>query len=201
MKGGAYEKGCAPFDETCKTSSDPARHRIHFSSATCEWPTPQAFFDELDDEFRFTLDPCSTDENAKCARHFTVKENGLVQSWQNETVYMNPPYGREIGAWMEKALHESTKGATVVCLVPARTDTRWWHDFAMQGEIRFVRGRIKFEGASSSAPFPSAVVIFRSSLFGNLADTKRACSPTDDLRNCNDEGGTIPEPYRLMKKS
>ncbi len=163
MKGGARERGCALVAEASQRPSDSTRHSVHFSSKTCEWPTPQGFFDALDDEFGFTLDPCSSDENRKCEKHFTIKENGLAQSWRDETVFMNPPYGKEIGKWMAKAYGESKNGATIVCLVPARTDTSWWHDHAMQGEIRFVRGRLKFEGATSSAPFPSAVVIFRPS--------------------------------------
>ncbi|MBA3352548.1 MAG: adenine methyltransferase [Blastocatellia bacterium] len=132
-----------------------------FSSATCEWPTPQWLFDDLDDEFGFTLDPCSTDLNAKCVKHFTLQEDGLAQTWKDEVVFMNPPYGRGVGIWMEKAYREACEGATVVCLVPARTDTAWWHDWAMRGEIRLFRGRIKFEGAINVAPFPSALVIFR----------------------------------------
>lgn len=135
---------------------------IHFMSRTCEWATPPNFFQALDKEFSFTLDPCCTAENAKCKKHYTRAEDGLVQSWQGETVFMNPPYGREIGIWMRKAAEESTKGSTVVCLVPARTDTEWWHNYAMKAaEIRFVKGRIKFNGHKNSAPFPSAVVIFK----------------------------------------
>jgi phage N-6-adenine-methyltransferase len=135
---------------------------IHFSSATNEWATPQAFFDELNAEFRFTLDPCCTHENAKCARHFTAAEDGLKESWAYERVFMNPPYGREIGKWMKKAYESSNLlGSLVVCLVPARTDTHWWHDFAAKGEVRFIRGRLKFGDGKNSAPFPSAVVIFR----------------------------------------
>lgn len=134
---------------------------VHFSSATDLWATPQAFFDELDAEFNFTLDPCATDENAKCERYFTKEDDGLTQSWAGETVFMNPPYGREISHWMRKAYEESRKGATVVCLVPARTDTRWFHDFVYgKAEIRFVRGRLKFGDAKHNAPFPSMVVVY-----------------------------------------
>jgi site-specific DNA-methyltransferase (adenine-specific) len=131
------------------------------SSATAEWSTPQDLFDRLDEEFAFTLDPCCTHENAKCEKHYTAAEDGLAQSWTGERVFMNPPYGRVIGRWMEKAWLSAQLGALVVCLVPARTDTAWWHDFAMKGEIRFLRGRLKFGGGRGSAPFPSAVVIFR----------------------------------------
>ncbi|BEV15112.1 DNA N-6-adenine-methyltransferase [Herbaspirillum sp. DW155] len=134
----------------------------HFSSATPEWYTPQEVFDSLNSEFSFTLDPCSTHENAKCARHFTKDDDGLAQSWHGERVFMNPPYGREIADWMRKAYEASCHyGALAVCLVPARTDTSWWHEYAMKGEVRFLRGRLKFGGAKTNAPFPSAVVVFR----------------------------------------
>lgn len=131
------------------------------SSATDLWATPQDFFDKLDDEFGFTLDVCASPENAKCDRYFTKADDGLTQEWTG-VCWMNPPYGREIGHWMRKALESSATGATVVCLVPARTDTAWWHDCAMRGEVRFIRGRLKFGGHTNSAPFPCAVVIFRS---------------------------------------
>lgn len=134
---------------------------VHFSSASDLWSTPQAFFDAYNDEFGFTLDPCCTHENAKCDRYYTAHKDGLSQDWSGEIVWMNPPYGRTIEKWMRKALESSQNGATVVCLVPARTDTRWWHENAMRGEIRFLRGRLKFGGNKNPAPFPSAVVIFR----------------------------------------
>lgn len=133
-----------------------------FSSATAKWETPRGFFEKLDAEFGFTLDVCARLENAKCARHFTPEEDGLRQSWAPEICYMNPPYGREIGKWVRKAFLEAQKGAVVVCLLPARTDTAWWHDYVMRAaEIRFVRGRLKFGGAANGAPFPSCVVVFR----------------------------------------
>jgi site-specific DNA-methyltransferase (adenine-specific) len=138
-----------------------AINRGLFSSKTDQWPTPQYIFDDLNEEFRFNLDPCSTHENAKCERHFTEEDNGLAKSWANKRVFMNPPYGREIGKWMEKAYKESFNNSVVVCLVPARTDTRWWHDYAMKGEIRFIKGRLKFGNSKNSAPFPSAIVIFK----------------------------------------
>lgn len=134
---------------------------VHFSSATDDWPTPQDFFDKLDAEFGFTLDPCSDEKNHKCPKFFTAADNGLTQDWSRDCVFMNPPYGRTIGLWMRKAYESSLQGATVVCLVPARTDTAWWHDCAMKGEIRFIRGRLKFGGHKNSAPFPNAVVVFR----------------------------------------
>ena len=123
-------------------------------------------FEELDREFGFTLDPCSTHKNAKCAKHFTRAENGLLQDWSRDVVFMNPPYGREIGLWMRKAHESARAGATVVCLVPSRTDTRWWHSHAIHGKVRFLQGRLKFGTATTSAPFPSAVVIFDGSKSG-----------------------------------
>jgi site-specific DNA-methyltransferase (adenine-specific) len=134
---------------------------VHFTSKTYEWSTPQWLFDALNAEFNFTLDPCATEQNAKCANHFTLIQDGLKQNWMDDSVFMNPPYGRQIGKWMRKAYEAAQSGATVVCLTPARTDTRWWHDYAMKGEIRFLRGRIRFGGARGSAPFPSAVIVFR----------------------------------------
>ncbi len=137
------------------------RLSVHFQSRTCEWATPQWLFEGLNREFGFTLDPCATSQNAKCARFFTAAQDGLAQDWGEEVVFMNPPYGRVIGKWMRKAYESGRAGATVVCLVPARTDTEWWHRYAMSGEIRFLKGRVKFGGAANGAPFPSAVVVFR----------------------------------------
>ena len=127
---------------------------------TNEWPTPQWLFDLLDLEFGFTLDPCCTDESAKCGRYFTARDNGLIQDWANDSVFMNPPYS-DVAEWMGKAYGAAQEGATVVCLVPSRTDTRWWHKYAMKGEIRFIRGRLRFGDATENAPFPSCVVVFR----------------------------------------
>lgn len=132
-----------------------------YSSASDEWETPEWLFRASNAEFGFTLDPCSTHANAKCKKHFTRAENGLAQDWSDEIVWMNPPYGREIYKWMEKAYRESLRGSTVVALVPSRTCTKWWHFWAMRGEIRLLRGRVKFVGGKHSAPFPSALVIFR----------------------------------------
>jgi len=136
-----------------------------YSSATPEWPTPPPFFERLDKEFHFTLDPCATKENAKCGYYFTETQDGLMQDWSAHVVFMNPPYGRVISAWIEKAYSEAQKGATVVCLVPARTDTAWWHTYCMRSaEIRLVRGRLKFGDSKNSAPFPSAVIVFKPGL-------------------------------------
>lgn len=131
---------------------------VHFSSATDLHATPQDFFDKLNAEFEFALDVCATPENAKCKRFFTKEDDGLKQEWSG-VVWMNPPYGREIGFWMRKAHESAANGAVVVCLVPARTDTKWWHDYAIIHEVRFVRGRLKFGDAKNSAPFPSAIVV------------------------------------------
>lgn len=139
---------------------------VHFSSKTDMWATPQDLFDKLHAKYGFTLDVCALPENAKCARYFTPDDDGLKQNWSDHVCWMNPPYGREIGLWMKKAYESSLPdwqhlGATVVCLVPARTDTAWWHDYAIKGEVTFLRGRLKFGGHSNSAPFPSAIVVFR----------------------------------------
>lgn len=129
------------------------------SSNTCEWETPQLFFDALNAEHHFDVDVCATANNAKCERYYTKEQDGLSQQWKG-VCWMNPPYGREIRKWMRKAYESSLYGATVVCLVPARTDTAWWHDYAMKGEVEFVRGRLKFGGSKANAPFPSAIVTF-----------------------------------------
>lgn len=126
------------------------------TSNTPEWATPQELFDELDKEFRFTLDPCATKENAKCNKFFTKEDDGLNQDWSGEIIFMNPPYGREIGKWVKKL---SEAGG--VALLPARTDTRWFHDYIYKkAEVRFIKGRLKFGGSVNSAPFPSMICVF-----------------------------------------
>ena len=119
-------------------------------------------FERLDYEFDFTLDPCATKTNAKCPRYFTKKEDGLSRSWEGETVFMNPPYGRAIFSWIQKAYYEARlKKCLVVALIPARTDTAWWHRYVMEAkEIRLIRGRVRFSNSETGAPFPSAVVVF-----------------------------------------
>jgi len=134
---------------------------VMWSSATGEWETPQDLFDELDEIFHFTLDPCATPENAKCELFYTKEDDGLRQNWGGHRVFMNPPYGREITRWVRKAYLESRKPNTVVvCLLPARTDTKWFHNYCTRGEVWFIKGRLKFGGARNSAPFPSMIVIF-----------------------------------------
>lgn len=136
---------------------------LMFASATDNWETPKALFDELDREFHFDLDPCADVQNHKCERYFTAEENGLAKNWGGCRVYCNPPYGRQIGRWVEKAYREGHKdGTLVVLLIPARTDTRWYHDYIQhRAEVRFIRGRVKFGNSTNGAPFPSMVVIFR----------------------------------------
>lgn len=145
--------------------------RVMFSSQSVEWGTPQALFDDLSREFGgFDLDPCATPENAKCERFYTLDTdwNALALPWEGK-VFMNPPYGHQAtGRWVRKAWEAAQAGATVVCLIPSRTDTRWWHDYCMKGEIRFIRGRLRFNGAAHGAPFPSAIVIFRPPVKHNM---------------------------------
>lgn len=132
-----------------------------FSSKSDLWETPQEFFDNLDNEFHFDLDACALKENAKCDRYFTPEVDGLKQEWTG-TVWCNPPYGRQIGKWVKKA---SESNATVVMLIPARTDTAWFHDYINgKAEIRFVRRRLRFGGSNTGAPFPSMVVVFRNGI-------------------------------------
>lgn len=136
---------------------------LMFSSEKDDWATPLEFYNELNNEFNFNLDPCATDENHKCNKYFTKEENGLIQSWEGYNVFCNPPYGRAIGDWVEKAYNEAQKNNTlVVMLLPARTDTRWFHRFIYKkAEIRFIEGRLKFGGCKNAAPFPSMVVVFK----------------------------------------
>lgn len=137
--------------------------KMMFSSATDMWANPQSFFDELNTEFHFTLDPCATKANAKCNKFYTIDEDGLQQDWKGEVVFCNPPYGKMISSWVRKCSQESKKpNTTVVALLPARTDTRYFHDYiyGKAKEIRFIKGRLKFGDSKNSAPFPSMVVVF-----------------------------------------
>lgn len=146
---------------------------LMFSSVSNEWQTPIELFKLLDKEFNFTLDPCSTNENHLCPKYYTKETDGLNKCWASERVFMNPPYSREIIKWMKKAYESSRQPNTsVVCLVPSRTDTRWFHDYAVKGDIRFLRGRLKFVNRTlpswredgnfkiTGAPFPSCIVVF-----------------------------------------
>lgn len=134
---------------------------LMFSSATDQWETPKAFFEELDAEFHFNLDPCADESNYKCPRYFDAEQDGLKKDWTGCRVFCNPPYGRTIGNWVKKCATEKTEIA--VMLIPARTDTKWFHDYIYgKAEIRFLRGRLKFGESKNNAPFPSMVVVFRS---------------------------------------
>ena len=134
---------------------------VHFSSKTDEWETPQELFDRLDCIHQFEVDVCATEMNTKCGFWFDKQNDALLKDWSGwSSLWMNPPYGRKIGSWIKKAYEESQKGCKVVCLIPARTDTKWWHEYVMKGKIEFLRGRLKFGKSKNSAPFPSAIVIF-----------------------------------------
>ncbi len=132
-----------------------------FSSKTDLWETPQKLFDELDSEFHFDMDVCANPENAKCEKFFSPEMDGLKQNW-NGMCWCNPPYGKEIGKWIQKAAESVHGGATTIMLIPARTDTKWFHEFIYgKAEVRFLRGRLKFGNAKNYAPFPSMIVIFK----------------------------------------
>lgn len=136
-----------------------------FSSKTDKWATPQDFFDKLNEEFHFTLDPCADESNHKCGKYYAEEQNGLIQDWGGEVVFCNPPYGnKETGEWTKKCYEESRKpNTTVVLLIPARTDRASFHEYIYgKAEIRFIRGRLKFGDGKNSAPFPSMVCVFRS---------------------------------------
>lgn len=134
-----------------------------FSNNSDEWSTPQDFFNQLDLEFHFNLDPCATKENHKCERYFSQEENGLSKNWGGCTVFVNPPYS-QLKHWVKKSWEETHKpNTTVVMLIPARTDTKYFHDYIYhRSEIRFIKGRLKFGNSKTGAPFPSMVVVFRS---------------------------------------
>ena len=154
---------------------DKKVQKVMFSSKTGNWATPQDFFNKLDWRFGpFDLDPCASPHNTKCANFFTEAENGLEKNGQGFTCFVNPPYGRGIDKWIEKGYNEAMKSETkVVMLIPARTDTKYWHKYVMKAdEVYFVKGRLKFGDSENSAPFPSAVVVFdgtnRQQIFGGM---------------------------------
>ena len=148
---------------------DKNTREVMFSSKSDEWGTPSDLFESLNRKFNFTLDPCATHENKKCNKYYTKEEDGLSKDWGGESVFINPPYtGGAIGKWVKKAYEETTKNSdtSVVCLIPSRTDTKYWHDYCMKSaHIYFIKGRLKFVGeANNSAPFPSVVVVFSENL-------------------------------------
>ena len=146
--------------DTYKTSNDDT------------WSTPKDFFDELDKEFNFGLDAAALSTSTLVPDNWygpdhpdADRRDAFTNCWSidagDKPIWLNPPYGRTIGDWMKRANDEARHGALVVCLVPARTDTNWWHNYCIQHEVRFIKGRLKFGGSKNSAPFPSAVVIIR----------------------------------------
>lgn len=147
-------------------------NKILFSSEKEDWETPKDFFDKLDNEFHFTLDPCANEFNHKCDKYFTIEDDGLKQNWGGQRVFCNPPYGRKIYDWIKKANEESQKENTiVVMLIPSRTDTRYFHEFLYNNpnaELRFVKGRLKFGGSENSAPFPSLVAVMGRTKEGDI---------------------------------
>ncbi len=147
------------------------------SSGSPEWETPPDLFARLDAEFGFTLDACASAENAKCPAYYTQEQDALCLPWTG-SVWMNPPYGRTLGRWLEKAYASSLTGATVVCLVPARTDAAWWHRWVMRAaEVRVLRLRLRFSGSPINAPFPSALVVFRPGATGTPILTAMGARP------------------------
>ena len=151
-----------PAQTSPAATTQPSSMDVHYSSKDHTWETPQSLFDLLDGEFGFTLDVCAAAGTAKCERYFSPADDGLIQDWSRDICWMNPPYGDQIEIWMRKANEQVELGATVVCLVPARVDTGWWWDSCICGEIRFLKGRVKFRTPGKedqSAPFPSAVVV------------------------------------------
>ena len=157
---------------------------VLYASKRMDWGTPGDFYAMLDAEFGFTLDPCATDENALCENYYTKQDDGLRQAWHG-VVYVNPPYGKEIGRWARKCYESAAAGATVVLLIPARTDTAYWHDWVMRAaELRFVRGRLTFAGAAGAAPFPSAVAVFRPGCDGppRIGTTGRRLEPAGPVQ-------------------
>lgn len=132
-----------------------------FSSNSDEWKTPQELYRKLNERFKFTLDPCSTEENHLCDKYYTKKENGLCKSWKGETAFVNPPYS-EIKQWVEKCyLEHETNGVTAVMLIPSRTDTKYFHEYIYhKAKIEFIKGRLHFSNSKNSAPFPSMIVIY-----------------------------------------
>lgn len=136
-------------------------NKVLFSSKSVEWETPQDLFDKLNSIYHFTLDPCATKNNKKCSKFYSRKDDGLSKNWNKEIVFMNPPYGKEISKWMKKAFESWKQGAKVCCLIPARTDTIWWHDYVEDKAIsvNFIKGRLNF-GGKYNAPFPSVLVFY-----------------------------------------
>ena len=164
------------------------RLNIHTSCKSSEWETPPDFFQKYNARFGFQIDVAATHDNALLPRCWTIEDDALTKDWAPMVCWMNPPYGRAIAQFMRKAWVESQRGATVICLVPARTDTAWWHDYAMKGDIEFIRGRLRFVNRTfpswradgnfkiSPACFPSAVVIFKPNAFEATGQQSKGCA-------------------------
>lgn len=136
-----------------------------FKSTNQEWETPDSIFQPLDGEFHFTLDVAANSTNTKCLTFISPQQDAIAIHWGNNICWLNPPY-KQVGKWVVKAYNESLVGSTVVCLLQARTNTNWWHDYCMKGEIRFIRGRPIFKGCKHGLPQPLAIVIFRPNIQG-----------------------------------
>lgn len=129
-------------------------NRILFSSVNPVYSTPDWLFEKLNEEFAFTLDVAANEENAKCAKFIEAEDDGLLQRWDG-VVWCNPPYGRHIGVWVHKAYLETGNGVTTVMLLPARTDTKWFHSFILNNaEVRFIKGRLKFGNEKKQCSVP-----------------------------------------------
>lgn len=173
-----------------QTKNSKDNMKVHYSSLSNEWETPKDLFQLLNEEFHFEIDAAATKENALCERFWTPEDDALSQDWYTyKTVWCNPPYGRLVGKFIQKGYNESLKGCTVVFLIPARVDTRWWHNYCAKADVRFIRGRLKFQNRqlptwredgnfkASPAPFPSAIVVMKpnitpSTTYLDLNDSK-----------------------------
>ena len=143
-----------------------ANFKGKFDSVRQDWETPAELFEAVDKEFHFTLDVAASEENTKTPRFIAEREDAMTRSWGREVCWLNPPYGKgyKLSAWVSKAYEESLAGATTVMLIPARTNTNWFHDLCLKhGEVRFIRGRPKFGGAAHGLPQPLCFVVFRGS--------------------------------------
>ena len=170
-----------------------------FSARQADWETPEWLYAALDREFGFTVDGAADLTNHKAPRWFGPDSpdgitDALAVSWDDEVVYLNPPYGRGVEAWVAKAFHEARQGrATTVCLLPARTDTGWWHRYVMAAsEVRFIRGRLRFVGAQASAPFPSVIVVFRRGDVPTCPAWRTMRQPLGGVRNQRKGGESLP---------
>ena len=174
-----------------------------FSSATPEWATPQWLFDALNARFQFDMDVCATPENAKCASYLTKEDDGLTLSWTGWRVWMNPPYGREIAWWVEKARREAEMGCLVVGLLPARIDARWWQEHVQgHADVRFIAGRLKFGDAKSAAPFPSAIAVWWATpaVFSAQPAWANSCAAALEARRRGVHGVHVQAVGQLLQK-